>query len=141
MGYYSNLRGTAKISREKRQEIPQDFLDRAKELGVELASVHPGLSPEALNNLESLQELKYYVSFDDRGISANGESQKVYELETELMSAMQIIKNDGCVIFGAIEVFGEDSTDIWRMHFIGDKVVREEAILQWPDGTTVDSNY
>lgn len=42
---------------------------------------------------------------------------------------------------GSISIFGDDSTDIWRMVGSGNKIFMEQAVLRWPDGTVVESHY
>lgn len=72
----------------------------------------------------------------------NGDDLRADNFENIVRSIVnQISQNSPTKVNGIVEVFGEDSTDIWRLVVRDNTVVSEEAKIIWPDGEEVDSNY
>lgn len=76
------------------------------------------------------------------GVEFDVSERKVHNLESEVRAFVSSVDSRNLTtVNGTIEVFGEDSTDIWRLIVENSVVRREEAEVRWPDGSRVDSNY
>lgn len=139
MGYYSAVSGTINIVRLSPPELPEELIEQIEKHGLKIESQYRGLSPDAVSDLENIENLHGYVEIYDRQLVGTRESNKIYWLEEGLEEALKIIQADGCFASGFLVVDGEESEDITRYLVVdGVELRHESAILSWPDGTKVE---
>lgn len=106
-------------------------------------SIKPPLSQQEISE----HPIAEYFEIDEDGshIRIDDGEGKYYTLQEDLERFVKAFPTH--VFSGTFEVFGEDSTDIWRLIVssrikeIETTVTREEATIRWPDGKDVESRY
>jgi hypothetical protein len=96
MGYYSRVKGKIDITRLSTPELPEEIRTELDKRGLIITSQHKGLSPEAVAQLESIEQLHGYVWVSNHALTGVDDQNKVYELDLGIQRALEIIENDGC---------------------------------------------
>lgn len=148
MGYSSEITGDITFTRPASIDVDtaQVEIERAKalveQLGGQVSFPAQGvLSAKVLDELQSSEKfntINYFFAVNDDGLTSVGERDKAYELVDELRRMIALVRLDGAVANGTIDVQGADRGDIWRVVIADNELSEEHATVTvtWPNGAS-----